>query len=94
MGSLATQDVLDRAHERAQRRFRRMLTEQTYGDPTNKQTRLYIQAERLVDSLLTEIAWARAQIEMERLQLNDPDAPDYFGAMVAESELRSMWGDR
>jgi len=44
-------DTILRAHERAQRRFRRMLDQRTYGDPTSRTTRLYVQAERLIDRL-------------------------------------------
>jgi hypothetical protein len=45
-------DTIAKAHQRAQRRFHRMIVEATYGDPNNRHTRLYVQAERLLDGLV------------------------------------------
>lgn len=47
---MSTSTIL-RANDRAQRRFRRMLTDATYSDPTARATRLYVEAERLIDRL-------------------------------------------
>lgn len=65
--------IVERAHARAQRRFRHMLTDQTYGDPTNRRTVLYVQAERLVDALLGEMAWTAVQAQLQRLRSADAD---------------------
>lgn len=46
--------TLRRAHARAQRRFHEMAAAQVYGDPTDRRTRLYVQAERLIDRLRGE----------------------------------------
>lgn len=91
MATLATEDILDRAHARAQRRFKKVAAERVYTDWNARTNQLWRQAERLVDALLTELAWANTQNELERLQLNDPDAPDYLTLMVAaEAEVRSV----
>lgn len=46
--------ILTRAHNRAQRRLHSMVEAQVYGDPTDRRTRLYVQAERLIDRLRGE----------------------------------------
>src|SRR5512143_2563666 len=45
------QRILRRADRRAQRRFREMIEARAYGQPYDVRTRLYVQAERLIDDL-------------------------------------------
>lgn len=49
MADLATLDR--RAWDRAQRRLHRMIDDRAYSDPTARSTRLYVQAERLLDRI-------------------------------------------
>lgn len=67
--------MLEKANERAQRRFHRMLERQTYADPTDRHTRLYVQAERLIDHLIGESSWEQSKASFDALQLADTDAP-------------------
>jgi len=104
---MVASDTILRAHERAQRRFRRMLDQRTYGDPTSRTTRLYVQAERLIDRLRGEEeafdldmraidARMDALHEATHADLDDlaafPGFPDI--PLAAEGELRAMWGNR
>lgn len=84
MQSAALMDVLERANARAQRRFHDMLAAHTFAEPTSRHTRLYLQAERLIDALMTEAAWEKSKAKMDALQTAD----------LAELELRAVWGDR
>lgn len=45
------QRIATKANARAQRRFSRMLSTGTYGQPEASATVLYVQAERLLDRL-------------------------------------------
>lgn len=44
--------VLKRAHQRAQRRFHAMFDAGLWSDPQARVTRLYVEAERLVDGVM------------------------------------------
>jgi hypothetical protein len=95
-----------RAQERAQRRFRRMLDARSYGDPTSRTTRLYVQAERLIDRLrgeedAFELNMRAVDARMDALHeathadLDDLAAfPDIPLAAITESELRALDGYR
>lgn len=82
------EQVLRRANARAQRRFHRMLVEQAYANPTARSTRLYSEAERLIDALLGEAAWQHSRMEWDELQLNDPEAPDYLALAIGRWECQ------
>lgn len=103
MTDLATLDR--RAWDRAQRRFRRMLDERTYGDPTSRSRRLYVQAERLLDRLRGQHDGfdLRADARMSALfdassaelwELAEAELPDVPLAALSETEARALWGDR
>lgn len=77
-----TQAVLQRANARAQRRFAAMVNARAYSDPASRSVRLYTQAERLIDALIGEIAWNESRREWDRLQMTDPEAPDYHAMAV------------
>jgi hypothetical protein len=66
-----TQGLLEKAQARTQRRFRTMVQTQAYADPTAPETRLYTQAERLVDRLLEDARWERTKAELDMLQAID-----------------------
>ena len=75
-------ELLQRANARAQRRFAAMVNARAYADPGSRPARLYTQAERLIDALMGEIAWNESRAEWDRLQLSDPEAPDYHAMAV------------
>ena len=79
---LTHEELLRRANARAQRRWHRMLEERTWAQPSARTTRLVTQAERLVDALVVEMRWQEARVEMDALQLADPEAPDYYALAV------------
>lgn len=98
-----TATVAMKAHQRAQRRFHEMVVAASYGDPNDRRTRLYVEAERLLNRLNVESPeWyldARhdaAIAEMDELADQDlavflPDVPLAF---YTEAEARFAWGDR
>ena len=67
------ESLILRANDRAQRRLRAMVETKTYGDPQAIEPKLYTQAERLVDSLLTELTWETRKAEVDALQEADHD---------------------
>lgn len=79
--------VLKRAHARAQRRFHEMFEAHVWSDPTAQATVLYVEAERLVERLLTEPHPTPLPVVLTALRW--PNAYD-----IPESELRAMFGDR
>ena len=97
--------ILDRANRRAQRRLRNLVVARTYSDMGSRESRLYTQAERLVDSLQVEADWERSKAALDALMTADHDYHVEFGLTVAEcedcsyvfateSELRFAHGDR
>lgn len=82
--------ILERAHARAQRRLRAMVVADVYADPEAPETRLYVQSERLVDSLLIEATWEKRKAELDALIAHDLEYDDIW----TESELRFAVGDR
>jgi hypothetical protein len=87
--------ILLRAHQRAQRRLSAMIDAKTYGDPQATETRLYTQAERLVDALLVELGWEQQKAELDALitadLTADADVEWRYSAWV-EPELREAFG--
>lgn len=79
-------ELLTRAHERAQRRFHDMLEGKKYSDPKARETRLYVEAERLVDELLVNLQWEQAKAEMDRLQSSDHDYHDAMNVSVSSCD--------
>ena len=96
--------TITRAHARAQRRFHEMAAAQVYGDPTDRRTRLYVQAERLIDRLRGEpvefdIDSAHDVADWRFAVMTGDYAagvalPDVPLAFVPEGEARAMWGNR
>lgn len=86
--------IIERAHERAQRRLRAMVIAKAYGDAQAAETRLYVQSERLVDALLIEAAWEQTKAELDALILDDRETDEDVAAFYTESELRFAYGDR
>lgn len=70
------ESLILKAHARAQRRMGAMVNARNYGDPQAIEPRLYTEAERLVDALLTELTWETRKAEFE----------------WAEAELREAYG--
>lgn len=102
MADLATLDR--RAWDRAQRRFRRMTEDRAYSDPTARSTRLYVQAERLLDRIRgqREAFELRTEARMsalfdatnaELVELADA-LPDIPLALYVEGDMRADWGNR
>lgn len=48
---MTTAELVTKANRRAQRRFRAMVITHVYANPTDHRTQLYVQAERLLDTL-------------------------------------------
>lgn len=90
-------EALRRADQRAQRRFRLMVNEQTYADPTNRHTRLYVEAERLLDRLRVDtsdpdylavsVDWRLSALTGEYTLM-----PDIPLAGWAPGEVMEAWG--
>lgn len=55
------------ANAAAQRRFHDMLVLGCYSDPDAPETRAYVAAERLVDSILVDAQWEKSQAELDAL---------------------------
>lgn len=99
---MIAQGLLERAHARAQRRLHVMVERRTFSDWSARETRLYVQAERLVDSLLVEADWERSKAELDHLQTIDHDWHISNAVIVAEcddcmggwtiGELVEAWG--
>lgn len=69
--------ILERAHARAQRRLRTMVEVRAYPDPAAPETRLYVESERLVDALLTELRWETHKAEWaELVAVEDAESAD------------------
>jgi hypothetical protein len=51
-----------------------MVDAKAYPDYSAPETRLYVQAERLVDSLLDELRWETVKAELDELIAADIDA--------------------
>ena len=100
---MTQEGLLGQAHQRAQRRFAAMVTTHDYAVPGSRGARLYVQAERLVDSLIQEAVRERTFAEMDALLAADHDYHVLRGvdmadcddcADVTEAESRLLWGDR
>jgi len=70
--------ILERAHARAQRRLRTMVAVRAYPDPAAPETRLYVESERLVDALLTELRWETQAEWAEYVAVEDEWAGDHY----------------
>lgn len=81
--------IIGRANTRAQRRFAAMLDAHVIADPWARETRLYAQAERLMDSLIEQARWEHAKAELDAVLEADPEYVAWL-----ETELRMGWGDR
>ena len=94
------ESLIIKADARAQRRLRTMVETRTYGDPQAREPRLYTQAERLVDALLTELTWETRKAEFDALQSMDHDYHVINGMSIptcddcawSEAELREAFG--
>jgi len=78
--------TIERANARAQRRLRAMIVSRVYADPNARATRLYVQAERLLDALLGEAQWYRSKAEMDALQTADHDIHERMGWSVHQCD--------
>ena len=99
MTDLATLDA--KAWDRTQRRFRHMINASTYGDPNARSTRLYLEAERLLDRLrgefgasLREDARMSALFDATHAELWELADADDAPRAVVEGDARAMWGNR
>ena len=61
--------VLKRAHDRAQRRFHAAIEAGVIFDETARATRLYVEAERLVDAVMAPEVHALPAVQLEDLLL-------------------------
>jgi hypothetical protein len=88
-GPNAIEALLLRANARAQRRFHAMVVQRVYANPADPRTRLYVEAERLIDALRGEAAWQLSLADLEDLRVRDglPDVP-----LAAPGELMEAWG--
>lgn len=78
--------LLTKAHARAQRRLRAMVIAKAYPDPQARETRLYTQAERLVDSLLVEATWEARKAELDYAMTHDHEMHQVYGVFVTECD--------
>ena len=101
MADLATLDR--RAWDRAQRRFQRMTADRAYSDPTARSTRLYVQAERLLDRIrgqreafeLRTDARMSALFDATHAELRElADALPDIPLAYVEGDMRADWGNR
>lgn len=88
--------LLDRAHARAQRRFRAMVDHHAFPIPSAPETRLYVQAERLVDALIDEAQWEQVKAEMDELIRADMEQDSHVADVYGwtDAEARFAYGDR
>lgn len=78
--------LLTRANRRAQRRLRALIIARTYSDMDSRESRLYTQAERLVDTLQVESEWEREKAEFDLLLAQDHDFHVINGVTVASCD--------
>jgi hypothetical protein len=76
---VAHSGILERANQRAQRRFRAMLDAQAYPDPQARETVLYVQAERTVDAVMLASRVERLKAEWDALLAVDHDYHELTG---------------
>lgn len=81
-----------RSNTRAQRRFHAMVVERAYAVRDSRESRLYTQAERLMDRLIVEARWEATMGWLTAVQLADPEAPDLVALAMAErSRNEATW---
>jgi hypothetical protein len=80
------ESILQKANRRAQRRLRNLVIARTYGDLESRESRLYTQAERLVDELQVQAEWEATKAEFDLLMAQDHDYHVISGMTVAECD--------
>lgn len=76
---MTTEQRLAAAHTAAQRAFGAMMRTRSFSDPDAPETKAYVAAERLVDSILVDAQWEKAKAELDRLQMADlEEMGDHF----------------
>jgi hypothetical protein len=83
---MVREGLILKANARAQRRLRRMVETKAYADECSRESRLYTQAERLVDALLTELTWETRKAELDLLLTHDHDMHVNYNVFVTECE--------
>lgn len=80
------ESILQKANRRAQRRLRQLVIARTYSDMESRESRLYTQAERLVDDLQVQAEWEATKAEFDALMVEDHDYHVIAGLTIAECD--------
>jgi hypothetical protein len=83
---MVREGLILKANARAQRRLRTMVETKAYADECSRESRLYTQAERLVDALLTELTWETRKAELDLLLTHDHDMHVNYNVFVTECD--------
>jgi hypothetical protein len=84
---MVNEGLIRKANARAQRRFHAMLEAQAYADAKARETILYVQSERLMDALLTELTWETRKAELDFAMSQDHDMHARFNLFVTECDI-------
>lgn len=84
--------VLRRVNERAQRRFHAAFDAGVITDAEATATKLYLEAERLMDAVMFPEVHALPVVQLEDILASL--RYETLRPVLAESEMRGQWGDR